>query len=539
MQEKPDAQLLRAYLEGNEAAFREIVSRHTDLIYSAALRQVSSPDLAQDIAQSVFVDLVRKAKQISDRLTPKASLAGWLYRSTRFAVLTRLRDDQRRARHERQAMEQLITDSSPAPDWERIRPHLDAAMAELSDGDREALVLRYFKNHDFHTVGRALNLSDDAAQKRVSRAVERLREFFSARGVTIAASALLVLISANAVQSAPVALAATISTAALLTGTTAHASTVAAVTKAIAMTTMQKILITAAVVVVLGAGTYQAHQDTQLREQIKTLQQQQAPLTAQIRQLQHERDDAVNRLASVGAENEQLKTNQNQAELLTLRGEVAQFKALENDPVDAKAKEWLTKVNNLKQRLEQSDGAKIPELQYVTEKDWLNAASGPLVTDVDYRRALATLRSVAQNTFAGILHAALQKWSEANHDQFPTDLGQLQSDFDSPVDPAMLDRWQIVPQKGSGLGGDNQITQKTTPDEMFDARINIGTHGYGSTSDFLTFEGKDLLAPVYQAYKTANNGHYPPNPSELLPYATTPDQQTFIQKLIEQRTLQK
>ena len=131
MQEKSDAQLLGAYLDGDEAAFREIVSRHTDLVYSAALRQVNSPDLAQDISQSVFVDLVRKAKQVNERLTPEASLAGWLYRSTRFAVLTRLRDDQRRARHERQAMEQLITDSSPVPDWDRIRPHLDEAMAEF------------------------------------------------------------------------------------------------------------------------------------------------------------------------------------------------------------------------------------------------------------------------------------------------------------------------------------------------------------------------------------------------------------------------
>ncbi len=209
MQEKPDAQLLRAHVEGDESAFREIVSRHTDFVYSAALRQVNSQALAQDIAQSVFVDLVRKSREVSARMAKDASLAGWLYRSTRFAALNHLRDEHRRAQHERQAMEQLITDSSPAADWERIRPMLDEAMAQLSDDDRDAVLLRYFKNHDFRTVGKALALSDDAAQKRVSRAVERLREFFSKRGIAIGASGLVVVVSANAVQSALLTLAST------------------------------------------------------------------------------------------------------------------------------------------------------------------------------------------------------------------------------------------------------------------------------------------------------------------------------------------
>jgi RNA polymerase sigma factor (sigma-70 family) len=324
MQEKPDAQLLRAYLEGDEAAFREIVSRHTDLIYSAALRQVSSPDLAQDIAQSVFVDLVRKAKQISDRLTPKASLAGWLYRSTRFAVLTRLRDDQRRARHERQAMEQLITDSSPATDWERIRPHLDEAVAELSDDDRDALLLRYFKNHDFQTVGRALGLSDDAAQKRVSRAVERLREFFSKRGVTIGAGALLILISANAVQSAPLALATTISTGALLSGTTAHAPTAIAATKIIAMTALQKTAVTVTLAAAIATGVFKAHQVSQLRAQVQTLEREKSSLTAQLQQLQEQQNGMNSTVSSLRDENERLKSNM--IELAQLRSEIAQFR---------------------------------------------------------------------------------------------------------------------------------------------------------------------------------------------------------------------
>src|SRR5437867_2198797 len=123
MHEKSDAQLLRGYAQhGDEAAFREIVTRHTDLVYSVAVRCVNSPDLACDIAQSVFTDLSSKARPLAEKLADGASLVGWLYRSTRFAALNQLRNDHRRLAHERQAMEQLLSNSETAPDWDRIRP---------------------------------------------------------------------------------------------------------------------------------------------------------------------------------------------------------------------------------------------------------------------------------------------------------------------------------------------------------------------------------------------------------------------------------
>ena len=103
--------------------------------------------------------------------------------------------------------------NATANDWTQIAPLLDDAMAALDETDRSAILLRYFENKNLREVGESLKISDDAAQKRVSRAVERLREFFSKRKITIGASGLAVLISANAVQSAPVGLAATISTA--------------------------------------------------------------------------------------------------------------------------------------------------------------------------------------------------------------------------------------------------------------------------------------------------------------------------------------
>ena len=134
---------------------------------------------------------------------------GWLYRSTRFAALTRLRDERRRQALERQAMERPDPLPETAPDWDRVRPVLDEAMADLSDEDREALLLRFFRNHDFRAIGLSLGVSDDAAQKRVSRALERLRAEFDRRGVTTTAVALSTALGAHAVTVAPVGLATT------------------------------------------------------------------------------------------------------------------------------------------------------------------------------------------------------------------------------------------------------------------------------------------------------------------------------------------
>ncbi|HAO77440.1 MAG TPA: hypothetical protein DCQ92_00415 [Verrucomicrobia subdivision 3 bacterium] len=325
MQPESDAQLLRAYAErGAETAFTELVHRHTNLVYSAAWRQVDSAEAAAEIAQSVFIGLARGAQSLVPRLAADASLAGWLCRSARNLSLNHRRDEFRRQTRERQAMEQIITIPDAAPDWNHLRRVLDDVMAELDEPDYDALVLRFFQQQDFRTVGVALGVSDDTAQKRVARALEKLRDQLSRRGISTPAAALSIVISANAVQAAPAGLAATISTAALLTGTAVHTSTVIAAIKTIAMTTLQKTLVTVTVAALAGAGIYQARQAAQLREQNQTLQQSQAPLAEQIRQLQRERDDATNRLA--GLRDELAKGKSNNLELLKLRNEITMLR---------------------------------------------------------------------------------------------------------------------------------------------------------------------------------------------------------------------
>src|SRR6185503_15409821 len=142
----PDGELLRRYTETNsENAFAELVGRHLNLVYSAALRQVNGDaHLAQDVAQTVFADLARKAGSLAGRPV----LTGWLYTSAHFAAAKAVRTEQRRHTREEEAqlMNQLLCDPAPDLDWEKLRPVLDAVMLELNETDREAVLLRYF--HD-------------------------------------------------------------------------------------------------------------------------------------------------------------------------------------------------------------------------------------------------------------------------------------------------------------------------------------------------------------------------------------------------------
>lgn len=159
-----DAALLRRYTEGrDEGAFAELVQRHLSLVYGAALRQLDgAAHRAEEVTQFVFTDLARKA----DSLSRRTELAGWLYTSTHFAAAKLKRTEQRRQWREQEAstMHELLSDSAPQVDWQRLRPVLDAAMHELGDGDRDVILQRFFQGRRFAEVGETLGLSEDAAR---------------------------------------------------------------------------------------------------------------------------------------------------------------------------------------------------------------------------------------------------------------------------------------------------------------------------------------------------------------------------------------
>jgi RNA polymerase sigma factor (sigma-70 family) len=534
-----DLELLKQYaLENRQEAFAALLDRHLKLVYSAALRQVRSHQLAEEVAQSVFIDLARNA----GKLESGTILTAWLYQVARRTAIDVVRRESRHQLRDQIAFA-MNTQSANAPEWNAIEPLLDDAMAALDPSDRTAILLRYFEDKSLREIGHSLGTSEDAAQKRVSRALDELREFFSKRGRTVGVGALAAVLSANAVQSAPLRLKAAILTHAAISGTAASVAGTIGITKTIAMTTLQKALIAATLVTAVGTGFYEAHRASALQEQLQTLQSASVSAVGQNDPSRQQPDDANREVADLRAENDKLRRDA--ADLPRLRGEVARLRdtppAATDDPTASAAKSWLARVKLLKDRLQQTPGAKIPELQYLTEQDWLSVAKDDLNTDEDYRKALSGLRGAAENTFiSSALKPALNQYEKANQGQFPTDFSQLQPYFNPPVDASILQRWEVAPKASVpslGMGGATIITQVAAVDTDYDTRYGIGPNGSGSAGpqdwDAPGTTPGALLQPVMKAYADANNGMMPTDISQLAQYVTTPEQQAALQLAIK------
>jgi RNA polymerase sigma factor (sigma-70 family) len=321
MQAKADAQLLREYVRlGSEAAFGEIVARYTDLIYSAVLRQFNCADLAEDVAQSVFTDLARKAPSLAGKLAENGTIVGWLYRGTRYAVSKRLRAEQRRHIRERQVMQDFDPAPATSPDWERVRPRLDEALADLGEEDRQAMLLRYFQNQDFQAIGAALGISDDTAQKRVARALEKLRTRLARHGITTTAAMLSAVLSTNAIQTAPVGLAARLAGASLAGAAAPTATTLTIMT----LTSFKTGIVATGIAAGLAVWVAAEHRS------LDRLQGENAALSQQISQLRQQLQPPLSPIPPAGenSDGDELeKLRREHADLLRLRGEVGVLRA--------------------------------------------------------------------------------------------------------------------------------------------------------------------------------------------------------------------
>jgi RNA polymerase sigma factor (sigma-70 family) len=245
-----DAELLSRYAgAGSEDAFAELVRRHLDLVYSVALRQTAGDaQLAQDVSQIVFIALARKAPALAKRPT----LGGWLYRSAQFAAIDLVRRESRRRSREKsgQTMHELTANPAEHVDWEKVRPVLDQAIGELSDRDRDAVLLRFINGWSFGEIGNRLRLTENGARMRVQRALDKLQAQLTTRGITSTTTALTLALASQASTTAPAGLAGVITGAAL-------ASTGGAITAAsfLLMSTTKTLMAGAGIVALVAIGT--------------------------------------------------------------------------------------------------------------------------------------------------------------------------------------------------------------------------------------------------------------------------------------------
>src|SRR5205809_3899665 len=259
-----DAELLRQYLEdGSREALGELAVRYSGLVYSAARRQVRDAHLAEDVTQAVFIVLAEKAGSIP----ANRPLSAWLLKTTSYTAANARRLRSRRQAHERKAaemaaeMERANQGEEKESGWTELTPLLDEGLHRLKATDRSALLLRYFEHKSLREVGEALGLSEEAAAKRVSRAVDKLRDYFQRKGVPVSSMALGAQLTTHAIQHAPAHLAPLAAGTALTKGAAAAGTTMPA-KSVITVMTIKKvaagIALTMALLVSVGTITYAA-----------------------------------------------------------------------------------------------------------------------------------------------------------------------------------------------------------------------------------------------------------------------------------------
>ena len=381
--------MLAEYVQsGSEPAFRELVTRYLNLVYSAALRLVEGDThRAEDVAQTVFADLARQARTLS----PEVMLGGWLHRHTCFVAANTLRGERRRQSRERLAVEMNALQDHPEENLALMAPILDDAINQLGDADRTAILLRFFEQRDFRSVGEALGSNEDAARMRVTRALEKLHSLLKRRGVTTSAAALAITLSANAVQAAPIGLSVAITAAGALAGTI-NAATLATTT------TMNWINIKSVAAIVVaalaaGTGTYLVQQ-----RDVTRLRNEHLSLVAQQERLISERDTA---LSTATANNNELEgLRKDRSELLRLRGAVGRLHA------QSQELEKLQEANR--------------QLATALAKSGQSSQVPDAGAEVDVQRQAA----IAKMNDAKLLVLSLLMYSSDHQDQLPADFSQ-------------------------------------------------------------------------------------------------------------------
>jgi RNA polymerase sigma factor (sigma-70 family) len=345
-----DAELLRRYVEDrSEEAFAELVRRRVNLVYSVALRQVGGDaHLAEDVTQRVFTDLARKARA----LVGHAVLSGWLFRSAQYAASDAVRAERRRRAREQEAqiMNEMLMPDDPAG-WEKSRPLLDQVLGELDAEDRDALALRFFEERSFAEVGAAVRLTEDAARKRVNRALDKLHGLLARRGVNSTTAALGVALAGQAGVAAPLGFAATVTSGALAGAVVTGASTVAGAgtfaTLLTFMSTGKTIIGLAgiAAAVVVGTAYVASERADEAAAALNTVSGVQVSVDARMAALEKQVEVQTQRVS--GAEAENVRLRKAVAEKPALAGSAAEKEVpLTSDVASARLNEVLKLIRS-------------------------------------------------------------------------------------------------------------------------------------------------------------------------------------------------
>jgi RNA polymerase sigma factor (sigma-70 family) len=319
--ERTDSELLHDYVERrSESAFAELVNRHIALVYSVARRAIVDEHLAEDVTQTTFTILAREARHLAGRTL----LSSWLHRTALNQAAKLVRGEMRRRAREQEAYAMQTAPIESDSDWKRIAPMLDAALDKLAEADRAAILLRYFERKSAKEIGGALQISEEAAQKRVTRALERLRGLLAGQEAVLSTAFLATLVATRAVDAAPLGLSASVSAAALAGGAVPGGTSITTF-KLILMSKLKISVVSALVAAGIATPLVLQHQ------MVTRLRAENSALQGQAQQADLLRGEIAGLSARLSAAPQASATNTVSSELLRLRGEVERLRALESE----------------------------------------------------------------------------------------------------------------------------------------------------------------------------------------------------------------
>lgn len=515
-----------AVKETAESTFAEIVARHLNLVYSTALRHVRSPHLAEEVTQSVFIDLSRQ----SGRLRSGTGLVAWLHVvARRTAVDTIRRESRRRANEGKAALfaggdTDAVENDSP---WIEIEPLVDEALESLNPTDRTAILLRFFEDRSFQEVASILGSTDDAAQKRVSRALDRIRRYLLRRGVRVTAAGLSGTLATHAMQTAPSTLNAAITSAAVVK--TAPLFALSRPLVDIAMTTMQKILAGTVFAAAIAGGFYQVHKTIRQEAELKDLRARAASAEQDLKLLREQRDAST-------------KALQQMSDALALeRSKTASF-ASQDTEAESALDGWLQRVVSMKRFLKEHPQYQIPEFSLLEERDWLEATKEVQLEDEwDFRSAADTLRRLAGQRLFHRVMPAVSRYLKASNGVPPNDVARFAELMDQPIDATIWQRYKIIPIAEAGpdaptfLGPNGKkptwlLTDRTAVDDYYSSKIYVSE--YGVATMFRQNFDKEL-SEARSAFQAANPNQRPTTATQLAPYLKVKVDPSYVEKILK------